>query len=323
MAQCSVQNIFDDVRSLLHDTQVAGGELYTNNYLLTGYQSGGVVGSGSLFGEPYRTMFGKLAGGSKRVQPNAYIVLPSNTTVIIPSTYNITDFAEPEMIEERPATAGITISSTDTSTPIKVTAPSHGLTGQVEGTVSGVAGTAAPWGNWFATVIDGNTFSLNGSASDGVAGTGGAFYPSNTEPFTEVIPTRFASGLDGPPQGVLGNYLWSNGRLQFRGAVGPVQLRITYYASGSAPTNPNYTIWIDNCRDFLAHATAANAARSQGWDNVYQELRNKAYGDPTHPDEASLLDLFYMSQVLASQNDSSRQQPFRSHRYKFGSYLLG
>jgi hypothetical protein len=328
MAECTVQNVFDDVRSLLSDTQIAGGEIYTNNYLLTGYTTGGIAGSGSLLGEPYRTMYSKLAGASKRVQPTVYVVLPPNTTVLIPTTYNIVDFSEPEMLEECAATNPIAITSTDIATPINVTttAPHNlGANGNmVEGIVSGIAGTAAPWGNWFATVTGATTFSLNGSASDGNAGTGGFFYPSSNQPFTEVFPCDFAAALDGTPQFTLGNYLWANGRITFRGATGPVLLRITYYASGSAPTNPNYIIWIDNSRDFLAHATAANAARGKQWYSMYEHLRNKAYGDPSHPEELALIDLFYMAQVLADQRGPSRRQrPFRDRRYKWGAYLLG
>src|ERR1700747_1999356 len=120
MATASVQNIFDDVRAYLGDTQVVGGEVMTNSFLL-GTAASGTAGSGSLFGEPYRTMFSKLTGASKRVQPNVYVVLPANTTVLIPSTYNIVDFSEPEMIEERPAPNSIAIASTDTGTPITVT----------------------------------------------------------------------------------------------------------------------------------------------------------------------------------------------------------
>jgi len=308
---------------LLHDTQVAGGEVFTNAYLL------GVNGTnGNMLGEPYRTMYSKITGASKRVQPNVRVVLPANTTVLIPTTAGIVDFGEPELIEERMAGTQIAIASTDTSTPIDVTtvAP-HGLGpngSMIEGAISGVLGTSAPWGNWFVTVTGTNTFSLNGSASDGIAGTGGAFYSATSAEFTEVWPIDFANGLDGQPQGVLGCYLWSNNRLQFRGCTGAVELRITYYATGTVPSNVNYQIAVDNCRDFLAYGVASTAAASQGWDSRAERYRNKAYGDPTHPDELALIDLFYMGQVLADQRGPARRQlPFRDRRYKFGSYLLG
>lgn len=334
MAQCSVQNIFDDVRGLLQDTQVVGGEVFTNNYLL-GIQGSGVAGSGSYLGKPYRTLFSKIAGASDQVRPVVYVVLPANTTILIPSTYGILDFKAPIMLEERPATSTVAVASTDTSTPINVTTVNPhnlGTNGTVaEGTLSGttVAGPpatpcTAPWGHWFATVTGTSTFSLNGSGSDGIAGTGGVWVPDSTTPYTEVFKTDLDDALDGQPQSVLGNYTWRSGRLQFRGSTNATELRITYIASGYAPTNPNYVIPIDDCRDFLGVATAADAARSRGWMSMYQELRNVAYGDPSHPEEDSLIDLFYRAQILSSQQGPARRQlPFRSRRYKFGSYMLG
>jgi hypothetical protein len=327
MAECTVQQIFDDVRSMLGDTQISGGELFTNNFLLTGSVSGGTPGSGSLFGEPYRTMFSKITGGSKRVQPTVYVTLPANTTVLIPSTYGLVDFSEPEFIEERQAPIAVAIASTNTGTPIEVTTSApHGYTigSMIEGAVSGVIGTSAPWGNWFATATGASTMTLNGSASDGIAGTGGAFYPEGSFTFTEVFPVDLVPAIDGQPGATLGNYLWANGRLSFRGATGNVQLRITYYASGTAPVSPNYTIWVDNCRDFLATATASKAALAKQWYGMADRLQNKAYGDPMHPEETSLIDLFYISQVMAAQRGPTRRQgPFRDKRSKYGTYLLG
>jgi hypothetical protein len=53
-------------------------------------------------------------------------------------------------------------------------------------------------------------------------------------------------------------------------------------------------------------------------------LRNKAYGDPSHSEELSLIDLFYMAQVMADQRGPQRRQgPFRSRRSKFGTYVIG
>lgn len=316
MPVCTLQNIFDDTRGYLNDTAISGGETFTNSVLQ------------QFFSEPYRTMFSKLFGVSKRVQRVVYVTLPANQNVLIPSTFGVLDMSEPEMIEERSSSNQISVTATSTTTPIVVTAPSHGLgsTGQIiTGSISGIVETAAPWGNWFATIINANSFSLNGSASDGIVGTTGSFYPQSTLPFSEVDPIDIsAAGLDGPPQAVLGVYLWIDEMLQFRGATGPIQLRITYYASGTPPTNPNYSINIDNARDFLGVATAANAALSRGWIQVAEALRNRAYGDPSHPEQTSLIDLFYLGQVLANQRGPQRRQgPFRNKRYRYGTYLLG
>lgn len=316
MPTFTLSDVFSDARGLLNDTQVAGGELFTNSFLPV------------HFAEPYRTMFSRLAGSSRRVQRAVYVVLPASTSILIPSTAGILDMTAPELVEERPATTAVTISSTNTTSPILVTAPAHGqgaVGGIVQGVISGVLGTTAPWGMWFATVVDANTLSLRGSASDGVAGTGGAFYPASAENFTEVWPSTAVNTLDGVPRTVLGNYVLMNSALMFAGAANNIMLRITYYASGSAPTNPNYTINIDNARDFLAFATAANAAASKGWRDRAEGLRQQAYGVAGDPTRLGLLETFTLAQVLASQGEvpPARQLPFRSKRSRFGSVGLG
>ena len=320
MSVCTVGQIYTDVRGLLNDVAIPSGEIFTNQYF---------INNPNAFGEPYRSAFGRMMGGSKRVQRIVYVVLPPQTTVLIPNTYGIVDFSDPELIEERPAaTPGITIQATDTSTPIIVTANNHGLgpTGNVApGQICNVIGTSAPWGNWYVTVIDANHFSLNGSMSDGTAGTGGFFFSQTQQPWSTVSPIDLAmEGLDGQPSQVLGNYLFLNEQLMFRGASSAIQLRITYYASGTAPTNPNYVIAIDNLEDFLAVATASNAAQAKGWFAMADKLRAQAYlGDP-QTNTPSLIDLFFNSQVMASQRGPQRRQlPYRDRRSKFGSFIYG
>lgn len=318
MAQCTVQEVCDDVRGILSDIAVSGGETFTNTKLL------GTGGAGSLFGEAYRTMYSKLSGLSRRVQQTVSIVLPAQTTVVIPSAYGITDFSEPELLEERPATETITISTTSATTPITVTtATDHGLATGALVSISGVLSSFDPWGQWFITVTGTDTFTLNGSVGS-VAGTSGVVILASVQSYTEVFPGDLPGVLDGQASGVLGNYLWQRGRLSFRGATQDVEIRITYIASGTAPTAAGTTIWLDNARDFLAYATAASAARSVGWLPQYQLLREKAFGDPSRPMEESLLDLFCSVQILQNQRFTRRALPFREHRPRWGgSYILG
>ena len=317
MATCTLNDVLNDARGYLHDTEIAGGEVWTNTALLV------------HFSEPYRTLFGRLMGASKQVQRVVYITLPANTSILIPSVAGIVDMNAPEMVEERLAPSSIAIATTSTTTPISATtAAPHGLGANgtvIQGSISGVLGTSAPWGVWFVTVTGTSTFTLNGSSSDGVGGTGGALYRTSTNQFTEVSSLDLtAAGLDGPPQENLGCYLWLDGAFQFRGATQDVQLRITYYASGTPPTTSGYVINIDNARDFLGAATAANAAQANGWNSISDRLNAKAYGNPSDPTNPGLLDVFMIGQVLALQRGPSRrQQAFRDKRSRFGNYVLG
>lgn len=316
MATNTLQDVFDAARGYLHDTQVAGGETWQNSALQV------------HFAEPYRRLFSCLMGSSKRVQRIVYVNFPGSTTVLVPQNYAITDMSEPELIEERPATAAIAITNTGTATPIQVNAVAHGLGSagtMVEGTVSGVAGTTAPWGNWFVTIIDANNFTLNGSRTDGVAGTGGTFTVASTQRWCQVDPIDLAfQGLDGVPQQYLGSYLWINEQLQFRGAIGTQQLRITYWASGDPPTNANTTINIDNCIDFLALATAANAARANGWYPISDALMTRAYGATQDGCTGGALGAFIAIQVATLQRGPQRRRlPFRFRKSRFGDAVIG
>lgn len=315
MAYYTLQNCFDASRAYLNDIQVAGGETYTNTFLQL------------HFAEAWRRVWrGMSNSGSKRVEHLTYLNLPAGTTVINPSTYNITDFAEPSIIEERLASSPLTIVSTSTDTPIKVTINNHGLSGSGYGMVSGVQNTMSPWGYWGFTVLDANTISLNGSQSDGVAGSGGVFTTNSALRWTEVQPAdRANQTLDGQPSAFLGSYLWTGEQLLFRGCVNTQQLRITYWSSGAAPTNSSTLLGIDDVIDFVACATAANAAAANGFAARAQTLTNKAYGQSQDPDEPGGLFLeFLVGQVkLQQKGPPARRGPFRLIRGKFGQSVLG
>ncbi len=305
--------MYDAVRGLLNDNL---SEVYTNANLQ------------AYFNEPYRTLVSNLLGVSKRVQRVVYVNFPVNNTYLIPSAYGINDFSEPEVIEERQASTSITITSTGTTSPINCLATGHGLGGAgtvVEGVVSGVANTYAPWGRWFVTVVDSNNFTLNGSVSDAVAGAGGMFSPWTQLPFTEVMPIDLdEQGLDGVPQQSLGIYKWAEERLSFRGATQTQQLRITYWASGDPPTNVNTIIPIDNCIDFLATATAANAARGHGWYDMADLLRTQAYGSGSlDSGNGGLLGKFIAIQVSTMQRGPQRRRgAFRTKRNRWQTIYL-
>jgi hypothetical protein len=308
----TLEQIFVAARAYLNDQ---AGLVYTDTFLAPHFQ------------EPYRQMYNCLAAVSKRIQRIVYLNFPAYTTTLIPETYGLTDFSEPEMIEERPAQGTVTIVSTNTETPIVANAPNHGLGSvgaEIAGQVSNVVGTPAPWGNWFVTVIDANNFSLNGSQSDGNPGTGGYFTTQSLQQFVPVEPIDLAiQGIDGQPQQYLGQYLWNNEQLQFRGAVGTQQLRITYWASGSPPSNTGSTIGIDNCIDFLACATAANAARAAGFFQLSELLKAKAFGPGQESSCVNgLIGDFIKIQVVTMQRGPQRRtRPFRDKVTRFGNYL--
>lgn len=312
MPNPTVEAVFSQARALLRDTQVVGGEDYTDTVLAPYFQ------------EAYRRLFACLAGGGvKRVQRLWYLNFPANTTVLIPAIHNVVDLFEPIMVEERMAAGSVSITSTSNTIPIIINAPGHGLSTGTEVIISDVAGTTAPWGVWFATVIDTDHFSINGSMADGSTGTGGYFTVPNNLQFTQVIPIDLADqGLDGNITSSLQVYLWQNQQFMFRGASEAQQLRVTYWCSGNPPTNTATVINIDNSVDCLAYSTAASAAQASGWRELSDTLMAQVYGPPGSQGIGLLADFLNLQVRQMQKGPQRRQLPFRAKRSRFGSYIV-
>jgi hypothetical protein len=89
------------------------------------------------------------------------------------------------------------ITNATNASPIVITSNNHGLSTGTRVTISGVGGNGGANGTFVVTVIDANTFSLNGSAGTGVYTTGGTW--AATGLYTAVIAVTgingFASGI--------------------------------------------------------------------------------------------------------------------------------
>src|SRR5581483_5384153 len=154
----------------------------------------------------------------------------------------------------------------------------HGQATNADVIVTEVANTQAPWGRWWATVIDPLNLTLNGSITDGVAGAGG-FLSTSTDKF---IPMDALDSLtDRDISSRLLDYVWEENVFKFRGSSGASQIRVTYIASGTAPTSPTAVIGIDDALNFLGCYTASLAAGAKTWYGIADRLSKLALGaDP-------------------------------------------
>lgn len=308
---CTFQNVCDDARGLLNDTDVTGGEIFTNTGLQTHRE------------RAYRELFDVMAQvQTPRIERVIYWIVPANSTLVSPvGTIGMKDFSEPILLEERNSLTTVAISSTGTSSPIQVTTPTpHGLGNNQEVTIMGVQGTTAPWGRWFITVVDNFNFTLNSSITDGQAGTGGTVCWSN-ETFTDMDPLDRES--DRQPSDKLLDYFWHEGVLRFRGATTTRQLRITYRASGNPTSQTNQPLGIDNALTFLGCRTASLAADGKGWYEKSDRLAKLALGPKMEPDgSGGFLRSFLNGQVIAMQRQQRQRQLFRPKRNSADWFLL-
>lgn len=75
-----------------------------------------------------------------------------------------------------PSATGGTITNATNASPIVITSAGHGLTNGTIVHVSGVTGNTGANGEFAVTVIDANTFSLNGSVGNGAYVSGGVWH---------------------------------------------------------------------------------------------------------------------------------------------------
>jgi len=249
---------------------------------------------------------------SPRVRREFFYVVPAYTSSVDPIAIGVTDMAEPEEMFERGSLTSVPITSTNTASPIQVTATAaHGIATNSDVTVSGVASTFAPWGRWFWTSTGSTTGTLNGSVSDGVAGTGGYLVTTNNV-FVPMWPRR-DEWTDRPLSNRLLDWGWQDNLLQFRGANQDAQIHCYYWASGTPPTNVNTTLNIDDCMAFLSTRVAALAAESRGWYVMADRLNQRALGPKGEADgSGGLLRSFLNIQVQNLQRNIFIKPAFRS-----------
>ena len=305
----NLQDVFDSARGWLSDNLVVpAGESYQNAVLQP------------HFATAYRKMYDAMANlGSFRVRREFYYNLPAYTTLLVPSSIGVVDMAEPDFLMERSTVSIVPITSTGVASPIQILAPDHEYASNSSDVIiSGVNGTQAPWGRWFVTVIDDDNFTLNGSISDTLAGTGG-FASTGFEKFTDV---DFLDRLtDRDISDHLQDVVWEENVLKFRGANQMAQLQMSYWASGNAPTVPGITIGIDNCLTFLSCYTASLACRAKGWYQMADALKDSALGPGADGTKGYLRD-FINLQVKKMQRTQRRRGPFRRKRFTTDSWWV-
>ena len=96
------------------------------------------------------------------------------------------------------------ITAASNTTPIVITAPSHGLTDGVAIQVSGVAGNTGANGLWKITRVNANQFSLDNSVGSGAYTSGGTWHVSGLYQFT--IDPSTSNGYETGAYMMLVNY---------------------------------------------------------------------------------------------------------------------
>lgn len=274
------------VRGMLGDTQVAAGQLYTNDFqvpfLNLAYQE--LWSRGSMC-------------GLDRVQREGYYLLPAFTGIFNPVSAGLTNFREPVEIWERGSATAFAVTNAQPATPaagqLTLTLGSSLPANVTSGTmleVYSVGGISDDVNDsWTVTVNSPTSIVLNGCTAAGTYTSGGTVVysteqwsgPLDPQQTTDSFPFNALPGNSTPGQTILGMYCLQNGRIKFPACTTTREIKLEYLLSGTLSlttpgSNANDSMGIDDSLTFLAMRTAQHAGFSKGnprWKDA-QEMAN-------------------------------------------------
>jgi hypothetical protein len=296
MADATVEEVLADAAASLGEPEA---EIFNPTVLMP------------FFGMAYRGLWNLvMKWGIQKARRKVDFLLPAYTDRLNPLAYGVADFGEPLYVSERGGLTTTEITSISNATPRVVTKASHGLSSdQIISIVNcNVTGLNQ---EWFITVLNTDTFSLNGS-SIGRAVTTPGQYVISSDRWQHMKSTNDINPH--APVSRLSAWEWRDSEFRFRGADEPRLLRVTYYSSGAAPDSG--LIGFDNCRDFLSTYTAALCAPTRNMDGLANDLLLRALGPSGQLDGSGgyLRDLT-IPMLNEKKNRRYRPQPTRQRRY--------
>ena len=265
----TLTEIYEQTRSKCGDTEVSGGQIYTNALLLPHVQ------------EAVRVLWRGLANlGTPGVRRTFYYTLPANTSIFYPSTAGITDFTQPSgAIAQRGSITQVAITgAVAAATGLQVTCGSaHSLTTGNVVTLEQIGGLYGANILATVTVSSPTVFIANGVVVSG-AYTSVGYVSTSTNEFVDVPQGLALPAASNQSNTELSGVIYQEGRFQFNPATAASQIRIAYWSSGKVPASGSDQIPVNDCIDFVSVYAAAEASKSQGANDRYAMLHEQALG---------------------------------------------
>lgn len=310
----TLTEIYEQTRSECGDTEVAGGQIYTNTLLLPHIQS--------ACRELWRGMRNLAV---PRVYRTFYYTLPANTSIFYPSTALITDFSEPAgPISRRGSLTTVAVAAaTQGSGYLDITCTgAHSLTTGDMVVLQQLGGLQGANVICTVTVTSATQLFANGVVTTGTFTSGGSIVTSRNEfgelPWCTVLPatTQATDGLNG--------VIYRGGFFEFTQSNTAQQIRVPYWSSANVPTTGSDAIAVNDSIDFIAQFAAAKACKAQGANDRAAALWEMAVGPSyTQGIKGGSLRELLVTAVRQIQNRdpySRGPKPFRPQQDNF-SYI--
>lgn len=269
MAFPTLTEVYDQTRAECGDTEVAGGQIYTNSLLLPHIQSA------------TRTLWRGLRNlAAPRVQRTFFYTLPANTNTFHPSTALITDFSEPSgPVAQRGSLTSVAVAAaTQSGSNLDITCTgAHSLTTGDTVVLEQLGGLKGANILCTVTVTSSTQLLANGVVTTGTYTSGGKVVTSSNEfnglEWRQSIPTAVTRSSRG-----LSVAVYQDNYFQFLPSSDDQQIRITYWSSAQVPTSGTDQIAFNDCIDFLAKYAGSMACKAQGANDRAATLKEESVG---------------------------------------------
>lgn len=271
------QNICDQVRSILGDTQISSGQIFTNQYLYGANNSGAMQ---SAYSWLYERMITKADRRSRRT---SFALINPNINYIVPATIGIGNLGYPIDIWERGTVSTFTITAatqTVASTGVDpyvllTVTPAHSLvTGNIVETylIQGLSDDVNDY--WTVVIPDSTHIKLMGASPGGVYtnSTGLVIFSTEAWPgrpmkrswnlFQEPTASQGSPAANSPAN-MFQNWQWQNGVIRVPPVTSPREIMVNYNLSGQIPVDPSVSLGIDECSNVLAYRVAGIAGKAK------------------------------------------------------------
>ncbi len=283
------QNVFDLVRSIVGDTEVAGGQWMKNQFIQGANNTGPAQSAYNWLFERMRTY------NDRRSRRTSFALVNPNINYISPKTIGISNMGNPIDIWERGTVlsyaitgAVITPPSTGVDPFIRLAVAHAGAlkSGQTVEVylVQGISDDINDY--WTISVPDNNHIDILGSTAQGVYTGATGLVLSSTEAWPNLPMHRsydlFQEGTANQlsiPGISFANWQWQTSVIRVPPCSAAREIKLNYNLSGTIPADPNASLGIDDSLNVLAYKMAAIAggskttqARRVEWDGLAERL---------------------------------------------------
>lgn len=300
------QQVFDKTRILLGDSEVSGGQIYTDD------GASGTINLNSLLATVNSEALRHMQELENRfVIRDFFAALVPFQAYLDPASVSVVDVGEIREVRARSITATLDIAAVTPNLSTSVcrvqTSAAHGLAdGNLVVVTGSVGGISNILGEWIVDVVSADEFDIHGCRASGTYTSGGQVVdPSGN--WSDPLVHRDYLNLESGKQN---EYNWSQDVLRFVSSSQARLIKVEYKISGTLPAADADSLAPDDMADYFCYRLAGLAAEADGDYETAQRMQFQAIGP--NPDEPS----GFLGQILDNGVKAMNKTVYQFGRFR-------